>query len=406
MSLRFLSLLNVSNPDRMTADSGYIFSGLLATALLDKGHEYVSLSPVPLPDIRAGHRYMSSPSTKYRARYDFPYEDVLAHLRDEAPDVVLVNQVELAPKVRAIVQELRLDAKVVVYCHYLPFFLEGEKLLVDPSLDDHGLGMPIAISFVAGLAAADQVFVHSETARSYVVKLCSLFGYEPTRQISLLPPPLDPELLLPKIAEEKRSRIIYNHRLYEHYGTHRFVELARALDESVDAEIVVLDPAALSSSARRKLDPSPMQFADELGQIPSVTVLKGVDTREKYGALLRSCDLAIAPFRENCTWSMSCIDCESISIPVVAPRMAWFDEHIHDELLFDTVAEAVELVHELLTNAQSYERATAHCSTVLERLTPARVAEEFLTVLGEQNLKQRTQLLPLDVRLLKAPATV
>lgn len=55
--MRVLYLLNISNPDRLSADSGWIFADLLAPALADAGAEVTVAAPAPAGDARCGfHR--------------------------------------------------------------------------------------------------------------------------------------------------------------------------------------------------------------------------------------------------------------------------------------------------------------------------------------------------------------
>ncbi|MFC9463722.1 hypothetical protein [Streptomyces coelicoflavus] len=156
---RVLYLLNVSNPNRLSADSGFTFAELLAPALA---------APAPVGDPRVRYVATVSPSTKYRARFDPGLDALAAVMRDLRPDVVVANQVEAAPAVRAALLEARVDARVAGYCHYLPFsFTAEQQMRLDPSFDDGGLGRSVLLSFAAGLAACDRVLVHSATAASW-----------------------------------------------------------------------------------------------------------------------------------------------------------------------------------------------------------------------------------------------
>ena len=49
--MRVLYLLNISNPDRLSADSGWIFADLLIPALVDAG-----ATPIPLRIVPEGIR--------------------------------------------------------------------------------------------------------------------------------------------------------------------------------------------------------------------------------------------------------------------------------------------------------------------------------------------------------------
>ncbi|MGN5379538.1 hypothetical protein ACQ4WX_26450 [Streptomyces lasalocidi] len=65
--MRVLYLLNISNPDRLSADSGWIFADLLAPAMADAGAEVTVAAPAPAGDDRCGFHQTKVPGTKYRA---------------------------------------------------------------------------------------------------------------------------------------------------------------------------------------------------------------------------------------------------------------------------------------------------------------------------------------------------
>lgn len=163
--MRVLYLLNISNPDRLSADSGWIFADLLAPAMADAGAEVTVAAPAPAGDARCGFHRTKVPGTKYRARFSADVDELVALIEAEQPDAVVANQIEEAPAIRTALLEAGSDALLAGYCHYLPFsFASGGKLLLDPSLDDSGLGRPVLLAFAAGLAACDRVLAHSATA--------------------------------------------------------------------------------------------------------------------------------------------------------------------------------------------------------------------------------------------------
>lgn len=365
--MHVLSILNVSNPDRIHADSGYIFSNLIGSALCDLSHEFTSVSPVPLVDERSGHIYLPPPVNKYEARLRLPSNAVEDAILRTRPDVILVNQVEATAQVRAIAVSAGLTPKIASYCHYLPFTVRNNAIGVDDSLNDKGLWEPILFQFLSGLSASDVILVHSRTAQLYIHKLLRRHGIT-NRPVEIVAPPRDPKFVKSQPPQQPvQPVLIYNHRLYEHYGTARFLSLAKLISSRTDIKIIVLDPAARSSSVRRSFDPSPVKYAEQLRDIENVEVRDDVVTRSGYQGVLSQATVALAPFRENCTWSMSCVDCEGMGIPVIAPRMAWFKEHISESLLFDTEHEAVDLLAQLVGNAELLARES---KKAIERTAP------------------------------------
>jgi hypothetical protein len=79
---------------------------------------------------------------------------------------------------------------------------------------------------------------------------------------------------------------------------------------------------------------------------------------------------------------MSVVDCQGMSLPVIAPRLGWLAEHIDGELLFDTDAEAIALAERLAydTDFSAVHAKRAHASTA--HLTPAAIAARYLEAIS------------------------
>ncbi|MFD8915110.1 glycosyltransferase [Streptomyces sp. NPDC059575] len=205
-----------------------------------------------------------------------------------------------------------------------------------------------------------------------------------TGRLHVVPPPRD-ELLVRDpagvVAPDGAAVGIHNHRLYAHYGTAEFVALADRLVTRTGTRLTVMDLFGERSPERVRLDPSPERFRDELATLPGVTVASDRGDRVRYRELLAGSRFGIAPFRAGCPWAMSVIDCQGMGLPVIAPRIGWLGEHIDEELLFDSLGEAVEIVQRLTTDPEWYlvQAKRAHASTV--DLAPARVTACYLEAL-------------------------
>ncbi|MCH0560914.1 glycosyltransferase [Streptomyces sp. MUM 16J] len=384
--MRVLYLLNVSNASRLTADSGFTFADLLAPAMADAGAEVTVASPVPAGDARVHFAPSVSPSTKYRARFDPGMDALVALIRERRPEVVVANQVEAAPAVRAALLEAGVDARIAGYCHYLPFSFTGSgKLELDPAMNDGGLGRSVLLAFAAGLAACDRVLVHSSTAASWVTAAAARTSVELGEKLHVVPAPRD-GLLVRDPADITppggRATGIYNHRLYAHYGTARFAQLARRLVAEAPVRLTVMDLFGTRSPERIRLDPSPERHLEELAAVDGVAVASDQDDRVRYRNLLAGAHFGIAPFRPGCPWSMSVIDCQAMGLPVIGPRTGWLAEHIDAELLFDTDDQAVQIAERLATDPEFYlvHAKRAHASTA--DLTPAMVAARYLEAIA------------------------
>ncbi|WAL96899.1 glycosyltransferase family 1 protein [Streptomyces sp. Je 1-369] len=384
--MRVLYLLNISNPDRLSADSGWIFADLLAPSLADAGADVTVAAPAAAGDARCGFHQTKVPGTKYRARFSADIDELVALIGAEKPDVVVANQIEEAPAVRTALLEAGSDALLAGYCHYLPFsFAGGGQMLPDPSLDDAGLGRPVLLAFAAGLAACDRVMVHSSTAASWVSAAAARMTLDLGNRLRVVPAPRDERLVRdPATAQPTTGTAIgvYNHRLYAHYGTEQFVDVARRLSDSGAVRLRVMDLFGQRRAERKGLDDSPEKMREKLAALPHVQVVSDRGDRVRYKNLLAGARFGIAPFRPGCPWSMSVIDCQGMGLPVISPRLGWLAEHIDPELCFTTPDEAVALAERLATDDEFHavHAKRAHASTA--DFTPALVAARYLEAIS------------------------
>lgn len=380
--MRLLYLLNVSNSSQLTADSGYTFADMLTPALADAGVEVTVAAPVPAGDDRMGFERTTSPSTKYRARFDPGVGALVRLFRRQQPEVVVANQIEAAPAIRAALLEAGVDARIVGYCHYLPFsFTDTGQLELDPAMDDGGLGRSVLLAFAAGLAACDRVLVHSGTAASWTATAAARTGVELTEKLHVVPAPRDVRLVrdLAEITPpEGRAVGIYNHRLYAHYGTARFTQLARHLVAEAPVRLTVMDLFGTRSAERIRLDPSPERNLEELAAVDGVAIASDRGDRVRYRNLLAGAHFGIAPFRPGCPWSMSVIDCQAMGLPVIGPRIGWLAEHLDPELVFDTDDQAVRIAERLAADPEFYLVHAKRAQASTTDLTPAAVAARYL----------------------------
>ncbi|MGW7359639.1 glycosyltransferase family 1 protein [Streptomyces sp. NPDC054802] len=385
--MRVLYLLNISNPDRLSADSGWIFADLLTPALADAGAEVTVAAPAPAGDSRCGFHRTRVPGTKYRARFSADIDELVGLIRAEKPDAVVANQIEEAPAIRTALLEAGSDALLAGYCHYLPFsFAGGGQLVLDPSLNDAGLGRSVLLAFAAGLAACDRVMVHSSTAASWVSAAAARMAVDLGEKLRVVPAPRDERLVRGPATGRRQDEAgaigVYNHRLYAHYGTEQFVDLARGLTASGAVRLRVMDLFGDRRTERKGLDDSPERMRDQLAALPHVQVVSDRGDRIRYKNLLAGAWFGIAPFRPGCPWSMSVIDCQGMGLPVISPRLGWLAEHIDPDLCFTTPAEAVALAERLATDDEFHtlHAKRAHASTA--DFTPALIAARYLEAIS------------------------
>ncbi|MGW6310011.1 glycosyltransferase [Streptomyces niveus] len=399
--MRVLYLLNISNPDRLSADSGWIFADLLAPALADAGVEMTVAAPAPAGDTRTGFHRTPVPGTKYRARFSNDVGELVSMIRAAQPDVVVANQIEEAPAVRAALLEAGSPALLAGYCHYLPFTLtddtgagatgdtadgDGGRVRVDPALDDAGLGRSVLLAFAAGLSACDRVMVHSQVAATMVEAAAAQAGVDLRGRLRVVPPPRDGRLLRDPAttgAGERGGVIgVYNHRLYAHYGTQKFVDLAGELTAAGVVRVRVMDLFGARRAERTGLDNSPERMRDQLAAMAHVQVVSDRGDRVRYRHLLSGARFGIAPFRPGCPWSMSVIDCQGMGLPVIAPRTGWFAEHIDPALCFTTTSEAVALAERLATDTAFHTLHAERAFASTAGLTAKTVAASYLEAIA------------------------
>lgn len=378
--MKLFYTVNVSNPSRLETDSGLIFGRLVISSLLQRGHSVVTFGAAPLPDIACRHYASPTRGNKYSVRFGAPYRHLVDALSHAAPSHVLVNQPEIVPQIRAALAEAGVVARVATYCHYVPFHAEGKAIVDCPSLADKYMGIAVRLAFLAGLQASDLAFVHSAKAAEWVKHAAEVHRV-PIGNIVVAPPPRDPLF----VCADRRDitsppTVLYNHRLYSHYGADALLRLGDALASEAGAEVKVMDILGERSTARRNLDPFPDMLRDRLRETAGFSVVTPT-SRQDYRRHLESSLACLAPLRRNCTWSMSCIDAQGLGVPLVAPDFAWFADHVPAEMRFATLNEAAAIVRRLVEQPAYTLSAGNEARRSTDHLDPMTVAGIFESAL-------------------------
>ncbi len=376
--MRILHILNVSNGERLTADSGWIFAELIGSELLKRGHDFIVAGPAPIREPSSEFVKVDAPVGKYAARFGFSFADLLRAVRDAEPTHILVNQPEIVPEVRAAILEARGTAVVGCYCHYVPFLYDEYGELIDcPSLNDCGLGRSVRIAFLSGIAASDFAFVHSSTARKWIEQASQAHSLVIPR-LQIAPPPCDPTFRIGPCERDgsshSRTEVVYSHRLYEHYGTAQFLRMADQIVDHLGLTVDVTDVLGDRSPSRSRLDTSPDWYRESIEGRPGINIVDG-SNRHLYRETVRRALVVLAPFRPGSTWSMSCIDAQGLGVPVIAPKMPWYEEHIDDRLLFSTDQEGLALIGRLHSDREFWEEMSGISEASTGRLGPSLVAD-------------------------------
>ncbi|MEO5337211.1 MAG: glycosyltransferase family 4 protein [Magnetospirillum sp. WYHS-4] len=384
--MKILSLLNVSNAESLLADSGFVFQKLLLEALASRGHEVLLLAPAEaarFTSVEIAPVPVAASKYHARLRLDFDCASVASHWWT-APDLVLLcNQPELALQLKGYsFLAARREVPLVSYVHYLPFWEEpiGAGIELDTSLSGGGLGPWIKAAVGMAVSLSEACIVGSEYGRRLIEA-----AYGPQSTLSVIPPPIEPELrrLVDRMPMGDGVRILYNHRIYSHYGT---AELFQSLDRVIkqaarQVTVLVTAPTQHRSELRRALDVSSDQTFARVREYPFVELIE-TPTREAYWELVEQSHFGVAPARRSPLWSMAMADLLGAGRPVVSLPVGGYPE-----VLGESSANHC-------CKSEEFERALANLITApplpntrisddaWSRLSPASIAERFERVLA------------------------
>jgi hypothetical protein len=385
--MKVLALVNVSNLDDLTCDSGVIFQRILSQELRKYDVDYVLLGPdvevfknLQIEGVRI--RVAGLGTTRYCSRFSFDWKGIKEVIEEENPDVIFNNQVELTAALRSVLlTEGRSKTALVSYCHYPSIWgIHAGVPEIDGSLDHHHLGMPIVFDILSALVTADAFLIQSEFAKSLITSAAAYYNVSRAPEIHVISPPADPLVMgeLLKAAPKNRC-LLYNHRLYQSYGTEEFLLLARSL-ASKGIDVVVSDPMPARSKKRNSLSPTPALFRDKISQMPRAHLVDGNVSREHYRDVIQSCRIACGAFRKACVWSMAAMDCMSLGIPVVAPNYASYPEFIPEELLFNNLEQAERIASRLMDDDAFWLRSSARCYESSMAFLPSKIARKLFLI--------------------------
>jgi len=352
--MKIVSYLNVSNPSNLLADSGFVLQKLLLESLSNFGHEIVLLAPIEAQKLTSIKVIpIEVPLTKYHARFDFDWKSVAASTEGlwNDVDILIVNQVEVAAPLKALTfTESQRDIPIISYVHYLPIDSINceDELIYDSSLNDAGLGPWILGTIKTAIECADACVVESKFAKELLLK-----KIDNHQKINIIHPPIEPELqsLSQVNPSNEKIKILYNHRLYAHYGT---VELFNWIDVALkgyenDCEVLVTSPRGKRTQNQRNLDVNSETVANAVRSRPYVKVIEA-KSRIEYHKVLETVHLGIAPLRSAPLWNLSVADVLATGRPVLASSSGAFPELLEDlpEYIFTGRDEFIKKLRKLI----------------------------------------------------------
>lgn len=376
MEKTILVNLNVSNDSNFEADSGYIFQRLLWTHICEQqrnlrvlflGHRlnteqwHPNVTMVPFH-----HKY-----DKFSTRYHFDWHG-LRNRFENLPKVDLLfnNQPELTMNLKTLFSSMYGgEVPAVTYYHYLPFHYDGDAIQWDPSqnvADFAAAPQTLGRNF-EGLELSEKGFIGSAFGRGLMQKAYRQRYKEslPT-DLEIFSPPLETELFSAENTPNGIPRILYNQRLYKHYGTECVIDAVCNVAKKRDIRFVITDPTGERSYERDRLDPHVKQFRERLTQMPFVDRMHCA-SRDAYHQLLTQVDLGIAPVKPSALWSMAVADLLACGKPVLCPNIGAFPELVpnNPELLFQPDgSDLEERIHKVLDDGANGKQSEQYRSNV------------------------------------------
>ena len=388
--MNILSIANISNFDDINSDSGFIFNYLLAKEFIKKSNRFSIVFPRELTSsydefIGCGIYHANLGTTKYEARFSFDWKTLQEIIISNNPDVIVLNQCEMASALRALLISNAMNyVKIVTYCHYPALHAdESGDACLDYSLNDGNLCQSIVFNILLAINVSDVFITQSAFAKGMLLSAAKKYNVAVNNEVHIIPPPFDP-YLYQDISDKNNTqsnrprKIIYNHRLYKSYGTE---ELMKIINLTKDAEILVTDPMPKRSQNRARFNSTPAVYVEKLSDISNVSVVNGSESRAVYKKYLREGCIGLAAYRKACVWSMAAIDCICMGIPVVAPNFAAYKEFIPDMLRYNIIEEAPELIHRLLFEEEFFQTALFESRKILCHISPNAIYKRLATLL-------------------------
>ena len=388
--MKVLAIANVSNVDDLQSDSGLTFQRILAKEFAAFGIDYKLLVPIGIKDCLGkieGADVIEVPmgTTRYESRFAFDWPAYSRIIRETSPDVVFNSQAELAAPLKGLMQTNGLDAKLITYCHYPGLWEKSAgRPTVDSTLDHGGLGYHIVQSIISANRVSDAFLIQSQFASNLIYNAGEYFRAPDLKNIDIIAPPCDPSMnafveTTDRNPGREDKKIIYNHRLYESYGTQTLIDYIDACSE-LNLKYFISDPMGNRSKQRASLSGSPGFFRSELERRPCIEMSPRQFTREEYRQNVQSSRVGIAAFRPACVWSLSALDCMGLGTPVIAPRYASYPEFIPNDLLFTDVSGFKELLIKLTSDQDFWIDASSRCLDIASQFNAADIAQKIYKI--------------------------
>lgn len=386
--MKILSILNISNRDNIECDSGYIFQCILANCFIAAGDKYIVAGSDcdnfrKATGLKATKKYIKLGTNKYSSRFDFDSAEMSKLILATKPDIIFNTQAELTSAIRSVLVWNKIDIPLVTYCHYPALWANNpnsDAPELDGSLNTQNLGQSIVFDILGALQTSDLFIIQSKFAKSLIEKAAKYHNVTYNKKkFIVIPPPADPDFLSNKCLSTSidGKNFVYNHRLYKTYGTGDFIKLYKGIYRKFGIKCSVLDPMTNRSALRQKQNPTPLIFKQAMADMDYFDMNAGNSTRKKYKHILMNSLACFAPLRRACVWSMACVDCMGLGIPVIAPKMAAYPEFIPSYLLYTNEKQLHRIINSLLLDEKFRQKASKQCYQAASCLSGEIISEKL-----------------------------
>lgn len=392
--MKLLSFLNVSNISNIEADSGYTFQKILINSLLKTtpNLDVYFVCPKDIPPISVNVTHIplnDNYLNKYSVRFNFPWNGLMLYapvLKDI--DFAIINQPELVSNFRALFTVLgNTSVKIASYFHYVPIEKPpaNRRITYTNNMDHGNLAKVILSRQFESLLTADYCITCSMFGVDFIQSNARTLGNPISKYAKIklinIPPPVSLSNVIRPIPSARFDikTFMYNHRLYDHYGTRTLFEwLSELYEKRQDFRVLVTDPTGKRSKERDSLDKSVNELRSWLRDFPFVTV-KHIKNHSDYYKVLSKCYAGLAPLNPSALWSMSAVDVMAHGKPLIAPNYACFPEMLknNNSLIFGGKQDFFRKVNDIIDEEGVYFTTCNCCLNRAKSFSGAKVAKKF-----------------------------
>jgi glycosyltransferase involved in cell wall biosynthesis len=377
--MKILNYLNISNPSNLRSDSGFIFQELLMKKILElrPNWEFYFICSKKTPKIRdrrIRNITLNNNKDAYSSRFSFNWEEFKKKLKKIKLDAALINQSELSSNFFIFFNNVfNKEIPIVSYYHYLNLSVKNSKRPIFYDLNCGECGKIIFMKQIEAASISRMNLICSNFGKSLLLKNArKITAFDLSPFLNINPPISLEEVDKVKVNNKKPNELktlIYNHRLYRHYGTGLILKwLEELYEKRKDFRVIFTDPTHKRSKIRNSYNPE-VEHYKKIIKKSSFGKLKYFFSRHEYYKEIKDSYGGIAHLNKSTLWSMSMIDIMACSKPVIAPNIAAFPEILtrkNRDLLFKNKYEFFEKINKILDNEKYRYTKGEQCREIAE----------------------------------------